>query len=480
MQTQDTSDGLSRLRAEIVRDLGTLAYPFKRWMPQLTRPDGQSVFDVVIVGAGHSGIGIAAGLKREQVDNILVIDEADYGFEGPWMTFARMLTLRSPKYLIGPDLGIPSLTFRRWYEAQWGEDAWDNLNKIPNQDWQNYMLWLRDVLDLPVQNRTRLTKVERSENWFDLTLEGPDGVRSVSTRKLVLATGVDGAGQWHIPDIVSRNLAKTRYAHASETDIEFAALKGKQIAVLGAGASAFDQAATALEAGAKSVHLFTRRNDLHRVQPYKHLEKSGFLGGFADLPDEWRWRLMNHIISLREPPPAETVMRTAQNEGFTLVTGAPWQNLEDKGDHVAIGTPKGRFEVDYIICGTGFEVAIEQRPELAAFQEMIARWSDRYTPEAGQENEGLGAYPYLGPGFELTEKTEGQAPWLSDIHHFTFGSTLSLGFSGGGMNGLKYALPRAINGIVNGLFRSDIQEHYESLVAYDVEEFDLHSVPRVI
>jgi hypothetical protein len=31
-----------------------------------------------------------------------------------------MLTLRSPKQLIGPDLGVPSLTFRAWYEAQHG------------------------------------------------------------------------------------------------------------------------------------------------------------------------------------------------------------------------------------------------------------------------------------------------------------------------------------------------------------------------
>ena len=41
-------------------------------------------------------------------------------FEGPWATTARMETLRSPKQLTGPALGLPALTFRAWYEAQFG------------------------------------------------------------------------------------------------------------------------------------------------------------------------------------------------------------------------------------------------------------------------------------------------------------------------------------------------------------------------
>ena len=39
--------------------------------------------------------------------------------------YARMDTLRSPKTLTGPALGVPSLTFRAWYEAKYGLDAWE-------------------------------------------------------------------------------------------------------------------------------------------------------------------------------------------------------------------------------------------------------------------------------------------------------------------------------------------------------------------
>jgi hypothetical protein len=61
------------------------------------------------------------------------------GFEGPWATTARMETLRSPKELTGPALGLPSLTFRAWFEAQFGAEAWTAMDKIPRLQWMDYL-----------------------------------------------------------------------------------------------------------------------------------------------------------------------------------------------------------------------------------------------------------------------------------------------------------------------------------------------------
>jgi len=41
---------------------------------------------------------------RSQVTNILVLDKSDKGHEGPWLTYARMHTLRSPKHFTAPIL----------------------------------------------------------------------------------------------------------------------------------------------------------------------------------------------------------------------------------------------------------------------------------------------------------------------------------------------------------------------------------------
>ena len=65
-----------------------------------------------------AGLVASAMLRRLGVDNQLVLDRARAGEEGPWVTFARMRTLRSPKELTGPAMGLPALTFRAFYEAQ--------------------------------------------------------------------------------------------------------------------------------------------------------------------------------------------------------------------------------------------------------------------------------------------------------------------------------------------------------------------------
>ena len=70
---------------------------------------------------------------RERVADVLVVDENPLDRAGPWLNFARMLTLRTPKHLTGPDLGIPSLTPRAWYEAAHGPGSWNDLGLIPKE-----------------------------------------------------------------------------------------------------------------------------------------------------------------------------------------------------------------------------------------------------------------------------------------------------------------------------------------------------------
>ncbi|MBN9268399.1 MAG: FAD-dependent oxidoreductase, partial [Hyphomicrobium sp.] len=111
-------------------DLEMLNYPPSDWVPEVAGPDGKPMLDALIVGGGMCGQTAAFALRREGVRKIRVIDRCARGDEGPWGTYARMEILRSPKHLTGPDLGVPSLTFRAWYEAQHGEDGWAQLYKV--------------------------------------------------------------------------------------------------------------------------------------------------------------------------------------------------------------------------------------------------------------------------------------------------------------------------------------------------------------
>ena len=264
--------GLQHLAARVRADLDFLRHPTEPWVAPRSHPSGKHVYDVVIVGGGQSGITISSALLRDRVSNITVFDRRPEGFEGPWNTTARMRTLRTPKHLPGVELGIASLTPRAWFTARYGQDAWDKLDKIPKEDWQDYLLWCRHTLGLPVRNQTEVTSITWEEGLFRVALVegGEKGLARKSdhvfARYIVLATGVEGSGGWYIPGFISSALPRSRYAHAGEA-IDFSCLNGKRVAVLGAGASAFDNASTALEAGAAEAVLCLRRKEIQRIIP---------------------------------------------------------------------------------------------------------------------------------------------------------------------------------------------------------------------
>jgi cation diffusion facilitator CzcD-associated flavoprotein CzcO len=159
LEYSDAKVRLGALSEKVLLDLSRLDYPKEDWVPPFQHHFGTSVFDVVIVGAGQGGLAAGLALWRERIRNILIIDQAKEGSEGPWLTFARMKTLRTPKYLTGPDTGIPDLTFNAWYSARFSSPEWCDVLRIPREMWMAYLRWFRASLDLPIKNETRLISV---------------------------------------------------------------------------------------------------------------------------------------------------------------------------------------------------------------------------------------------------------------------------------------------------------------------------------
>jgi cation diffusion facilitator CzcD-associated flavoprotein CzcO len=460
------------LEARVAREVEMTAHPRTEWM--LSRLyQGKPALDVLIVGAGQSGLCIAFALMRDRVRNILVIDRAPEGREGIWVTFARMPTLRSPKDQTGPDLGLPSLTFEAWYDAKSGAGGFARLDMIPSAAWHDYLQWYRRVLALPVRNGVAATAIAPAElddggRCLLVTLSTGE---VLAARKLVLATGQDGTGEWWMPDFV-RALPADRRAHTCEM-IDFERLRGRTVAVLGAGASAMDNAAVALEQGAAEVHLFCRRAEPSVVQRYRWLTFAGFMRHIGEMPDEWRWRVMGNIMRAREGFPADTYRRVLAFPNFTMHVNRTWTDARVEDGRLRIDTPRGPFPADYAICGTGIRQNVALRPELASFADKIALWSHRFTPPPGEEDPLLGAYPYLGPDYAFLERRPGEAPWLADIHLFGIGSTLSFGPSGSSINAMTAAVPKVVAGVTRGLFAGDLQRHWDALRTYDVKQMEL-------
>lgn len=471
MEQVSSSSGLDQLECRVRDDLAKIRYATGDWCAPLER-EGKRVLDVAIIGGGQGGLATCFALRRRGLSNTCIFDQAARGGEGPWVTFARMITLRTPKHVTGPDLGIPSLTPQSWFEARYGVEAWKALDKISRQDWQAYLDWLRDVLSLPVQNDRKLVDIDWQDGLLRLTFQQASGAQShVWARKMVLATGIEGGGAWHVPDFIKQALPASRYAHTSQ-QIDFAALKGKRIGVLGAGASAFDNAATALELGAGRVDLCLRRPKIPSVNPYRWMENAGFLGYFADLPDQIRWRFMHRIYDLNQPPPQDTFWRCRKHENFAFHTGTPWLAVKETADGVVVTTPHGEMMFDFLIIGTGFVIDLTRRPEMHRFAENVTLWRDRFTAPKGEESEVLSSHPYLSGNFQFLPRNaaDPMAPMLAAIHNFTFAATPSMGLSGASISGMRFGVDRLAQAIGRELFVQDGEKQLQSLLDYDTDE----------
>ena len=161
---------------------------------------------------------------------------------------------RSP----GPELGNPALSFRAWYETLNGTAAFDALDRIP---------------------RTRVGRLSR----LVPAGHGHDGplrhaARSRSSRKATCCACISSrtacgasrprassCSRTATPAPAGRtcptSCARCRPSVWTHTtgNIPFDAMAGKVVGVVGAGSSAFDAAAVALESGAAEVHMFSRR-----------------------------------------------------------------------------------------------------------------------------------------------------------------------------------------------------------------------------
>ncbi|MBD2339954.1 NAD(P)/FAD-dependent oxidoreductase [Calothrix sp. FACHB-156] len=414
--------------------------------------------NVTIVGGSGSGSVFAFALRRAGIGRVTVIDAADdESHAGVWLTRARMKKLRTPKNLPGPELGIPELSFQAWYEARHGAEAYAAIDRIPRVLWAEYLSWYRQFLGISVRYRTKLVRVEPAEGFLRLYLE-VNGVSQIeTTRKIIFANGVAGTGGAYIPPVLA-DLPRNLYAHTSEL-INFEALRGKTVAVLGAAASAFDAAGVALESGAKEVHLFARREaiaslPINRVRGYP-----GAYFNYPELSDSARWFQAWRFRQVGSTPPPDAIERVIAFPNFYLHLSAPWKSAREKGDRIIAQVNDDTFEFDFVIAGTGYFVDPTKRPELAEFSQHIALWRDRYQPPAEQRDEDLGTHPYLGKAHEYLEKIPGTAPYLKDIHVFNPAGFVSFGLPIGDVPSIRRDIPAIVSRISHDLFFADWEQH---------------------
>ncbi len=455
---RDADERIAALTKRVRHDLDILAYPKDEWVIPRQHPSGEHVYDVVIVGGGQCGLTCAFAMQKERVNNILVLDRAPKGQEGPWITYSRMWTLRSPKHVTGPDLGVPSLAPRSWFEAVFGEEGWEKLGKWPRQAWQAYLDWYREALDLPVRNDANVTGFEMDGAFVRLTVNGSE---TVIARKVILATGIEGMGDWYVPPFIREKLPQSAWTMCTD-DVDSLDWKGKRIAVLGAGATAWDRAADLLELGAAGVTIYMRRPQILMSNAFRYLEKAGYLRHYQSMSDADKWRWIQTIFTFGQPPTQDGVDRCAAFDTFCVHPGATWTDVAVTQGGVAVTGSDGSVETfDHLFIGCGFSIDPANRSELAPFAGNILKWCDVYTPPNDFPDPWLITYPYLARDLRFVEKVPGQTPVLNHIYCFNYGATVSNAHSGASLSGIRYGIEPLVHGITYALWQEDEPVHFD-------------------
>jgi cation diffusion facilitator CzcD-associated flavoprotein CzcO len=455
---------LARLAERVQEEWRRFDFATKPWIKPRFR-DGQRLTDVVLIGGGQSGLVLSTALRRHGVRDLVVLDRAEEGLEGPWHTFARMHELRSPKEVTGAECGLPSLGIQAWYEARHGRDAWAALERVPREDWAAWLLWYRRAVDAPVRNGVEVTDIVPEDDAVRLLLRTADGDETMLARTVVLATGMDGGGAWRTPDFIANALPRHLYWHSSEA-IDVASLSGLRLGVLGIGAAGFDISCAALAAGAAAVEMHMRRAKLPMLDMVRELETAGLLEHFPEAPDAMKWAFSGLNRQRSQSPPLRAFAEATAWPNFRLRAGSPWLSVRAVDGVVEVETPHGRHRYDRVVAATGAIAQMDARPELRSLAPRVLRWADRFTPPADDPAPDRLRAPYLLPTYQFQPRDVADAG-VGRIFAFNQLAAPSMGpLAAVSISCHRFGVPRLVRGITGLLWREQQDGVIADLAAY--------------
>lgn len=177
--------------------------------------------EVVVIGGGFSGIGVAIGLQKAGIDDFLVIEEGDgVGGAWHWNTYP------------GVAVDIPSFSYQFSFDQR---TSWSRVY-APGAELKAYA---EDCVDKHgLRPRIRLSTSVTSATWDEesqLWRLETDGGHEVAARFVVTATGVLTKPQ--TPDVPGLDDFAGTTMHTARWDPSVS-LAGKRVAIIGTGASA--------------------------------------------------------------------------------------------------------------------------------------------------------------------------------------------------------------------------------------------------
>jgi len=365
---------------------------------------------VIIIGAGPYGLSVAAHLAEHGVEHRI--------FGQPMQFWSQIAAAGSARFLKSYCFGTNISSPREGYSfADFSRPrGLETFEPCSIRQFADYGCWFQQAV-VPWAEPVDVVSVDRGPTDFLVTMSNEE---QLTCSRVIVATGLSGFA--YLPPVLAT--LNPRIALHSSSVISFLALRGRRVAVVGAGQSALEAAALLHEAGAEPQLLvrehaisWNRRIYLDRTlwqrlrSPITGLgtgPKAWLLTKFpglvhrtpvrcrrrlvaTHLPAEGAWWLRERVET-RVPISLGTTVVAAKQSGECAVLRL--RDDEDGGER--------EIEVDAVIAGCGFVVDADRLGFLSQpLRKRIARIEQAPRLNANFESSVPGLY-FVGPSSALS------------------------------------------------------------------------------
>lgn len=318
-----------------------------------------SELDVAVIGAGPHGLSTAVHLRRAGVAAQLFGKPMSF-----WRAMPKGMKLRSSLSASNLIEAAGPLSLKSYVDMIGEEQLWP----VSERRFIEYGLWVQQTAVPDVDERD-VAHVERHGRGFALTLS--DG-EQVSARRVVVSAGIQPFQ--YIPREY-RHLPPDRISHTGDHS-DMSVFRGRRVAVVGGGQSAFECATIINERGAASTEVIVREPEVVWLRSYSPKTLLGPLGPLAYSPTDvgplWYSRLVGNPdlfrllpretqrkIAYRSIRPACSYFVRVRLDEVRLSLGVQPVAVQPTADGLHLRLSDGsEREVDHLLFGTGYRLDV--------------------------------------------------------------------------------------------------------------------------
>ncbi|WP_029192529.1 NAD(P)-binding domain-containing protein [Paenibacillus harenae] len=329
------------------------------------------MFDVIIIGAGPYGISLASYAVQQGLSYKLIGHPMDF-----WKTqMPQNMFIRTPYELV--QFPHPRNKFSIQQFAK--ETGTPLSDPLPRPVFVDYALWYAQRTGVAFTAELVIHVNKNAEHFVVETDQGS----SFEAQNVVVAAGVRHFK--YIPGLF-RNLSSSLASHTlGYTD--FNLFKGKRVAVIGSGQSAWEAAALLHQAGASAELIYRRERPVYGGGKYQEIVLRSIGNIFFSLPHFIKKKLLH--IGTATVPIARFLRQYVEGK-VNQHSGVTIEGVSEANGKAQLRLSNGRKDYfDHVIVASGYNINLDKLPFIGNnLKQSISR------------EEGHDVFPKLHASFE--------------------------------------------------------------------------------